>query len=94
MDETTEQAKNPRNSTGKGGFGDNPQNINPGGRPSNSMKSYLARKLAAMTDTEKEAFLKTHKVSGKDIIEFGEGKAKQDIQLDGEVTAKIISVDE
>jgi hypothetical protein len=40
MDETTEQVKKEpvdynRNPDGKGGFADNPENINPGGRPKN-----------------------------------------------------------
>lgn len=90
---TTEQVKKLPNPTGKGGFGDNPQNINPGGRLSNSMKSYLARKMAGMSDKQKEKFLKEHKVTGKDQIEFGEGKAKQDIGIPEEVTIKILRLD-
>ena len=56
----TEQAIRPqdRNPTGKGGFGENPENINPGGRPKNSLKSYVAARLAEMSDEEKEKFLK------------------------------------
>ena len=42
---TTEQVKVVPNPTGKGGFGDNPDHINKGGRPKNSMKSYVARIL-------------------------------------------------
>ena len=67
---------------------------NPGGRPKGTMKDYLSRKFQAMSDKEKEAFLKSNKVTGKDQIEFGEGKAKQDLDIKGEVTTKIISVDE
>ncbi len=92
---TTGQVKRVPNPTGKGGFGDNPQNINPGGEPKNSMKSYLARKLALMTDEQKEKFLKEHKVSGKDQIEFGEGKAKQETEADVTITGpSIIRLDE
>ena len=92
---TTEQVRQIPNPTGKGGFGDNPQNINPGGRPTNSMKSYLARKLANMSDEDKEKFLKEHKVSGKDQIEFGEGKAKQETEADVTITGpSIIRLDE
>ena len=90
----TKQVSMNRNPMGKGGFKDNPQNINEGGRPKNSMKAYLAKKLAEMSDEEKDKFLKEHKVSGKDQIEFGEGKAKQDMGLDIQLTSKIISVDE
>ena len=70
------------------------QSGNPGGRPKGTMKNYLALKFQAMSDKEKEEFLKKNKVSGKDQIEFGEGKAKQDMGLDIEMTTKIISVDE
>ena len=91
---TTGQVKRVPNPTGKGGFGDNPQNINPGGEPKNSMKSYLARKLALMSDEQKEKFLKEHKVSGKDQIEFGEGRATQGMDIIAEVTSKIVSLDE
>ena len=54
---TTQQVGN--NTEGVGGFGDNPQNINPGGRPKNSLKSYVAKKLADMTPKEKDEFLKS-----------------------------------
>ena len=67
---------------------------NAGGRPKGTMKNYLAQKFMEMTDKDKEVFLKLHKVTGKDQIEFGEGKAKQDMGLEVEMTAKIISVDE
>jgi len=33
--QTTEQVRKPRNPTGKGGFKDHPELINPGGRPKN-----------------------------------------------------------
>lgn len=62
------------------------QSGNPSGRPKGSMKDYLRRKFMAMSDEEKEAFLKKHKLSGKDMIEFGEGKAKQDVEHGGVVT--------
>lgn len=94
MEDTTQQVRPAPNPTGKGGFGDNPQNINPGGRPANSMKAYLARKLAEMDDLQKEEFLKAHRVTGKDQIEFGEGKATSDVEFKGDIVAKIISVDE
>ena len=67
---------------------------NPNGRPKGTMKDYLRRKFIEMSDEEKEAFLAEHKVAGKDQIEFGEGKAKQDIQADVEITSKVVSVDE
>lgn len=64
------------------------------GRPKGTMKDYLRRKFMEMSDEEKQAFLKKHKVSGKDQIEFAEGKAKQDFEHSGEVTSKIIQIDE
>ena len=67
---------------------------NPGGRPKGTMKNYLGRKFMEMSDEEKEEFLKEHKVDGKSQIEFGEGKPKQDMEVSGELTSKIISVDE
>lgn len=94
MNGTTEQVRNVPNPNGVGGFSEHPENINAGGRPQNSMKSYLARKLASMTDRQKEAFLKAHKVSGKDMIEFGEGKAKQDMDIHGEIVSKVVKLDE
>ena len=58
MNSTTKQDMN-LNPTGKGGFGDNPQNINAGGRPKNSLKSYVAKKLAEMSDKDKDKYLKS-----------------------------------
>lgn len=67
---------------------------NPSGRPKGTMKEFLSRKFREMSDEDKENFLASMKVSGKDMIEFAEGKAKQDLDIKGEVTTKIISVDE
>lgn len=67
---------------------------NPSGRPKGSMKDYLKRKFSEMSDDERETFLKDYKVDGKAQIEFAEGKAKQDLELSGEVKSKIINVDE
>lgn len=70
------------------------QSGNPSGRPKGTMKDYLRKKFMEMSDEEKEAFLSSNKVTGKDQIEFGEGKARQDVELSGEVKSKIINVDE
>lgn len=51
---------------------------NAGGRPKGSMKNYLTTKFLEMSEEEKEKFLKKYKVSGKDMIEFAEGKARGD----------------
>ncbi len=70
------------------------QSGNPGGRPvgSKSMKTYVREKLASMTDEEREEFLEG--VDKKILWEMSEGKAKQDVEVSGEMTSKIISVDE
>lgn len=78
---TTEQAPNP---TGKGGFGDHPENINPGGRPKNSLKSYAAKKLAEMSDEEKDKFLQELQ---KDLVwRMAEGNPHQTSDNTHEVT--------
>lgn len=64
------------------------------GRPKGgkSLKEYARDKLSSMTDEEREEFLNgLHKET---VWEMGEGKPKQDMELSGEVKAKIISVDE
>lgn len=70
------------------------QSGNPAGRPkgSKSMKAYVKEKLQSMTDEEREVFLEG--VEKKVIWEMSEGKAKQDVEVSGELTSKIISVDE
>ena len=52
---------------------------NPSGRPKGTMKDYLSRKFQEMSDEEKEVFIIKHKLGGKEQIEFGEGKARQDV---------------
>ena len=90
---TTEQVKKVPNPTGKGGFGENPENINAGGRPKNSLKSYVARKLAEMSDEQKEKWLKEHKIDGKTQWTMGEGNPETNVKADVETTQKIISID-
>lgn len=67
---------------------------NPGGRPkgSKSLKTYAQEMLRDMNDEEKLEYLVG--LDKKIIWEMGEGKAKQDMELSGELTSKIISVDE
>jgi len=94
MSKSTRQVNKNFNPTGKGGFGDNPQNINPGGEPKNSLKNYVARKLAGLTDKEKDKWLKEHKISGIDQWKMGEGNPETNVKGDIEITKKVISVDE
>jgi len=60
--ETTEQVdKKVPNPTGKGGFGDNPQNRNPGGWNKENTISYQYRRFLNMTPAELEEWAKTPK---------------------------------
>jgi len=70
------------------------QSGNPNGRPvgSVSMKTYVKNKLLSMTDEEREEFLQG--VDKKTLWEMSEGKPKQDVDLSGEITSKIIRLDE
>lgn len=67
---------------------------NPDGRPKGaiSMKEYAKRYLEAMPEQDRVEFLNS--VDPKVTWEMAEGKPKQDMELSGEVKAKIISVDE
>lgn len=58
MDETTtEQVNKVPNPDGKGGFGDNPQNINAGGRPKNAESfAYWYRQFKEMTVAQLESW--------------------------------------
>lgn len=70
------------------------QSGNPSGRPKGtiSLKEYARRYLQDMNDEEKESFLEG--IAKDKIWEMSEGKAKQDVGITGELTSKIISVDE
>lgn len=70
------------------------QSGNPGGRPKGkmSLKEYTKRYLRELPEEEKIDFLEG--MNKKDVWEMGEGKAKQDLEVSGELTSKVISVDE
>jgi hypothetical protein len=69
------------------------QSGNPAGRPpGKSLKERAKAMLNAMTPEEEQAFLEG--IDKKTIWEMAEGKAKQDMEVSGELTTKIISVDE
>ena len=69
------------------------QSGNPSGRPEGiSMKEYIRKNFRHMTDEEREEYLDG--MNKKDILEFGEGKPKQDIDLQGEIVSKVIKIDE
>ena len=70
------------------------QSGNPGGRPKGtiSLKEYAKTKLLEMNEKEKEEFITG--IDKDKIWEMAEGKAKQDIDMQAEVTTKILSIDE
>ncbi len=69
------------------------QSGNPNGRPpGKSLKERAKAMLNAMTPEEEQEFLQG--IDKKVIWEMAEGKPKQDMELSGELTSKIISVDE
>jgi hypothetical protein len=70
------------------------QIANPGGRPkgSKSMKQYAKEYLETLPEEDRVAFLNS--VDHRVIWEMAEGKAKQDLDVTGEMVSKIINVDE
>lgn len=69
------------------------QSGNPNGRPpGKSLKERAKKMLNSMTEQEEQEFLEG--IDKKTIWEMAEGKARQDVELSGELTSKIISVDE
>lgn len=68
------------------------QSGNPSGRPEGiSLKEYARRNFRHMTDEEREAFMEG--IDKKTIWELAEGKAKQDLDIQGEVISKVIKLD-
>lgn len=69
------------------------QSGNPGGRPKGkSLKTFAREMLESMPDEDKADFLKT--IDPRIVWEMSEGKAKQDVDVSGEITSKVISIDE
>lgn len=70
------------------------QSGNPSGRPkgSKTLKTYIKEKFEKMTDEEREVFLEG--LDKKTLWEMGEGKPKQDMDIQGEMISRVISVDE
>lgn len=69
------------------------QSGNPKGRPpGKSLKERAKAMLNAMTEEEEQEFFAG--IDKKTIWEMAEGKAKQDMDISGEIISKIISVDE
>ncbi len=69
------------------------QSGNPAGRPKEkTLKEFARNFLASMSEDARIEYLKT--VDPKIVWEMAEGKAKQDLDISGEITSKIISVDD
>ena len=67
--------------------------LNPRGRPSGkTLKEYQAEQFRMMTDEEKAAWLKD--VAKDTRWKMSEGLPKVDVGISGELTSKIVSVDE
>lgn len=67
---------------------------NPGGRPkgSKSLKQFAKEYLLSLSDEEKLEYMKA--MDKKAIWEMAEGSAKKDVELSGEVQARIVRLDE
>jgi hypothetical protein len=66
---------------------------NPGGRPKGpSMKKFARDYLENMTQEERIEFMNS--ISPDKVWEMAEGRAKQDIELEGEMVSKVIIADE
>jgi len=105
--ETTEQERSVPNPTGKGGFGDNPQNRNPGGWSKDKSIPYQYHRFLAMPLEEFNAFqphtmveqiaynrVKKAQKSLNDVREITdrtEGKAKQELTMNVEQTKKDVN---
>lgn len=69
------------------------QSGNPAGRPKGKTAKERAKEyLLTMNDQEFEEFLSG--IDKKTIWEMAEGKAKQETEISGELTSKVIAVDE
>ena len=69
------------------------QSGNPSGRPKGpSLKEWTKNYLASLTDEERLEFLEG--IDKTDVWKLAEGNPKNDFDISGEITSKIISVDE
>ncbi len=69
------------------------QSGNPGGKPKGkSLKTFAREILENMPDEDKAEFMKKS-LDAKTIWEMAEGKPKADVEVTGEVIAKIVRLD-
>lgn len=69
------------------------QSGNPKGRPKGtfSLKTYVKHMLEEMTDEQRQEFLAG--IDKKTIWEMSEGKPKQDMEVSGQLTSKVVRLD-
>lgn len=65
---------------------------NPGGRPRSSIKDYLKMKFSEMTPQEKDEFIKL--IPPEMQWRMAEGNPSTNMEVSGEMTKKIIRIDE
>lgn len=82
---TIETGRNP-DGTWKKGFCPNP-----GGRGKNPIKEYSLKEFNSWTDEQKQEFL--GKISAIDRWKMTEGNPKNDVEVSGELTSKIVRLD-
>lgn len=93
MEEAENQRKNSGHDNIKAFQWKKGQSGNIMGRPKGkTMKEYARQYLERMTDEERDEWLEG--IAKDKIWEMSEGKAKQDVEVSGELTSKIISIDE
>lgn len=54
---------------------------NPSGRPKDTLKQFVAKRLCGMSDEEKEQWLLDNKIAGIDMWKMAEGNPKQDTDV-------------
>lgn len=70
------------------------QSGNPSGKPKGtiSLKKFAQKYIQELTEEEKLEFLRG--IDKDKVWEMAEGKAKQDVELSGEVKSKVVKLDE
>lgn len=68
------------------------QSGNPAGRPKEkTLKEFARNFLASLSDEQRVEYLKS--LDPKTVWEMSEGKPKQDLDVKGEITSKLIKLD-